>query len=107
MHDTPSKSLFNRDSRAFSHGCIRVAKPRELAAVIMKNDPKWNPEKINEKMDSGNEYWYTLKEQIPVYIGYFTAWVDPEGVIHFYEDVYKRDEALAALLFENKIQDSK
>ena len=107
LHDTPSKSLFNRDSRAFSHGCIRVAKPRELAAVIMKNDPKWNPEKINEKMDSGNEYWYTLKEQIPVYIGYFTAWVDPEGVIHFYEDVYKRDEALAALLFENKIQDSK
>ena len=59
-------------------------------------------EKINTKMDSGNEYWYTLKEKIPVYIGYFTAWVDTEGVIHFYEDVYQRDEKLAALLFENR-----
>lgn len=100
LHDTPSKSLFNRDSRAFSHGCIRVQKPRELAAMIMKNDPKWSPEKIDAKMDSGNEYWYTLKNQIPVYIGYFTAWVDTDGVLHFYDDVYKRDEALAALLFE-------
>ena len=103
LHDTPSKSLFNRESRAFSHGCIRVAKPRELAAAIMKNDTKWNAEKIDAKMDSGEEYWYTLKNKTPVYIGYFTAWVEPDGVVHFYEDVYKRDEALAALLFDNEI----
>lgn len=103
LHDTPAKSLFDRDSRAFSHGCIRVAKPRELAMAIMKNDTKWNADKINTKMDSGDEYWYTLKDKIPVYIGYFTAWVDTEGVLHFYDDVYKRDETLAALLFENKV----
>ena len=103
LHDTPSKSLFDRENRAFSHGCIRVAKPRELAAAIMKNDTKWNAEKIDAKMASGNEYWYTLKNKIPVYIGYFTAWVDTDGVVHFYEDVYKRDEALAALLFDNQI----
>ena len=102
LHDTPSKSLFNRDSRAFSHGCIRVARPRDLATAIMKNDPKWDAEKINAKMDSGDEYWYTLKEKIPVYIGYFTVWVDTEGLVHFYDDVYKRDEKLAALLFENR-----
>ncbi len=69
----------------------------------MKNDTKWNAEKIDAKMDSGEEYWYTLKNKIPVYIGYFTAWVEPDGVVHFYEDVYKRDEALAALLFDNEI----
>ncbi|SHF89272.1 Murein L,D-transpeptidase YcbB/YkuD [Flavobacterium segetis] len=105
LHDTPSKSLFSRENRAFSHGCIRVAKPRELAAIIMKNDAKWNEEKINAKMDSGDEYWYTLKESIPVYIGYFTAWVDTDGILHFYNDVYKRDEKLAAVLFENKIEE--
>lgn len=100
LHDTPSKSLFGKEDRAFSHGCIRVAKPKELAAMIMKNDKKWNPEKIETAMNGGEEYWYTLKNKIPVYIGYFTAWVDDEGVIHFYEDVYKKDQTLATLLFD-------
>ena len=100
LHDTPSKSLFGKEDRAFSHGCIRVAKPKELAAAIMKDDKKWNPAKIETAMNDGEEYWYTLKNKIPVYIGYFTSWVDEEGVVHFYEDVYKRDEALATLLFD-------
>ncbi|MFV8368085.1 L,D-transpeptidase family protein [Flavobacterium sp. LB2R40] len=100
LHDTPSKSLFSKEDRAFSHGCIRVAKPKELAAMIMKDDKKWNPEKIETAMNSGEEYWYTLKNKIPVYIGYFTAWVSDDGIVHFYEDVYKRDETLATLLFD-------
>jgi murein L,D-transpeptidase YcbB/YkuD len=50
-------------------------------------------------MNSGKETWYTLKNRIPVYIGYFTAWVDNEGIIHFYNDIYKRDELLASMLF--------
>lgn len=105
LHDTPSKGLFSKENRAFSHGCIRVAKPRALAAMIMKNDKGWTVEKINAKMDSGNEYWYTLKESIPVYIGYFTAWVDDEGVLRFYKDVYDRDEKLATILFQDKVID--
>ena len=105
LHDTPSKSLFSRENRAFSHGCIRVAKPRELAAMIMKNDKGWTADKINAKMDSGDEYWYTLKEAIPVYIGYFTAWVDDQGALHFYKDVYERDEKLATILFQDKVMD--
>ena len=100
LHDTPSKHLFSRRDRAFSHGCIRVEKPKELAEVLLANDPKWTPEKIDEAMHKGKETWYTLKEKIPVYIGYFTAWVDTEGNLRFYEDVYKRDEPLAELLFE-------
>ena len=92
--------MFSRRDRAFSHGCIRVEKPKELAEVLLANDPKWTPEKIDEAMHKGKETWYTLKEKIPVYIGYFTAWVDTEGNLRFYEDVYKRDEPLAELLFE-------
>ncbi|WP_035668636.1 murein L,D-transpeptidase [Flavobacterium sp. 83] len=100
LHDTPAKSLFSEEDRAFSHGCIRVAKPKELAAMIMKDDKNWNPAKIETAMNSGEEYWYTLKNKIPVYIGYFTAWVDTDGVLHFYDDVYDRDETLARLLFD-------
>jgi murein L,D-transpeptidase YcbB/YkuD len=100
LHDTPSKGLFNREKRAFSHGCIRVAKPIELANEILKDDPNWSPQKIDAAMNKGTENWYTLKRKIPVFIGYFTAWVDAEGVIHFYDDVYLRDEQLATLLFD-------
>lgn len=102
LHDTPSKSLFDEEKRAFSHGCIRIEKPKELANLILKEDKNWTPEKIDAAMNSGVETWYTLKNKIPVYIGYFTAWTDNEGTIHFYEDVYERDEQLASLLFENE-----
>ena len=101
LHDTPSKSLFNEEKRAFSHGCIRIAKPKELANLIMKDDKNWSPEKIEAAMNGGKEKWYTLKTTIPVYIGYFTAWVNNEGDIHFYDDVYSRDERLASLIFTN------
>jgi murein L,D-transpeptidase YcbB/YkuD len=100
LHDTPSKELFNREKRAFSHGCIRVAKPKELAMEILKDDPIWTPEKIDEAMNQKKEVWHTLKNKIPVFIGYFTAWVDADGVIHFYDDVYQRDEQLTTKLFE-------
>jgi murein L,D-transpeptidase YcbB/YkuD len=100
LHDTPSKNLFNEEKRAFSHGCIRVAKPKELAIEILKDDKNWTPEKIDIAMHKGKETWHTLKNKIPVYIGYFTAWVDNEGAIHFYDDVYQRDDRLATMLFE-------
>lgn len=101
MHDTPSKSLFNRDSRSFSHGCIRVARPRDLAIMVLKDDPNWSPEKIDAAMHSGVEKYYSLKTRIPVYIGYFTAWVGTDGEINFYNDIYNRDERLAELLLSN------
>lgn len=100
LHDTPSKSLFERENRAFSHGCVRVAKPRELAIELLKNDPKWNPARIDKAMHAGKESWYTLKKKVPVYIGYFTAWVDRKGQLNFYKDVYQRDESLIKLLTE-------
>lgn len=100
LHDTPSKSLFNSEKRAFSHGCIRVEKPVELAELILENDPRWTKEKIYDAMNKGRESWYTLKEKIPVYIGYFTALVDENGAINFYKDIYQKDAQLAAMLVE-------
>lgn len=100
LHDTPSKSLFNSEKRAFSHGCIRVEKPKELANLILENDPHWNPEKIDAAMHKGKENWWTLKDKIPVYIGYFTAVVDQNGDINFYKDIYGKDAQLAAMLVE-------
>lgn len=100
LHDTPSKSLFQRETRAFSHGCIRVAKPKELAETILSNDSNWTPTKITEAMNRGTEKWYPLKNEIPVYIGYFTAWMGRDGQVSFYDDVYKRDVQLASLLIE-------
>lgn len=100
LHDTPAKSLFSQEKRAFSHGCIRVEKPKELAKLILEGNPNWTPEKIDAAMSGGKEKWHTLKNQIPVYIGYFTAWVDDEGTINFHKDIYERDNALAMLLLE-------
>jgi murein L,D-transpeptidase YcbB/YkuD len=100
LHDTPSKSLFERENRAFSHGCVRVGKPRELAIEILKQDPTWTPERIDKAMHAGKENWVSLKKKIPVYIGYFTAWVDRKGELNFYKDVYQRDESLIKLLTE-------
>jgi murein L,D-transpeptidase YcbB/YkuD len=102
LHDTPSKSLFARERRAFSHGCIRVGKPRDLAITILKDDNSWTPEKIDAAMNAGKESTCVLKTKIPVYIGYFTAWVNDQGEISFYEDIYKRDENLFKLLTDSQ-----
>lgn len=98
LHDTPSKSYFQKDSRAFSHGCIRVAEPKDLAIAILEGDPNWTPEKIGTAMHSGKELSYTLQNKIPVYIGYFTAWVTKDGKIRFYEDIYENDGRLFTIL---------
>ena len=100
LHDTPSKSLFEKDSRAFSHGCVRVGKPRDLAITLLKDDPEWTPERIDKAMNAGKETYYTLKHKIPVYIGYFTAWVGESGEINFYEDIYDRDQRLAEIMMD-------
>jgi murein L,D-transpeptidase YcbB/YkuD len=73
-----------------------------LAVAILKDDPAWSPEKIDAAMHSGEEYTYKLKNKIPVYIGYLTAWVDMQGEINFYEDIYNWDERLAKLLVDEK-----
>ena len=62
LHDTPSKSLFAEDKRAFSHGCIRVAQPKDLAIRVLRQYPEWTPEKIDAAMHAGKEQYVTLKQ---------------------------------------------
>lgn len=100
LHDTPAKSLFDKDQRAFSHGCIRVAEPRELAIRILRQDSSWTPKKMDDAMHAGKEQWVTLKKKIPVYIGYFTAFIDKDGHLNFRKDIYNRDASLLGMLMK-------
>ena len=100
FHDTPSKSLFTKESRAFSHGCIRLAEPEKMANYLLRMQPEWSAEKINAAMSASVERWVPLKKQLPVFITYFTAWVDSEGLLNFREDVYGHDKKLAKQLFQ-------
>lgn len=102
LHDTPSRSLFDRDQRAFSHGCIRLHEPKRLAEYLLRNDPKWDSASIDKAMKAGKEQYVTLKQTVPVYIGYFTAWVDLEGRLNFRDDVYGHDKKMAEHLFAAK-----
>ncbi|MHA4844067.1 L,D-transpeptidase family protein [Flavitalea antarctica] len=99
LHDTPAKSLFGETNRAFSHGCIRLGEPRKLAEFLLRNDKSWTTEKIRQAMDAGKERYVTLTKPVPVFIGYFTAWVDSEGLLNFRDDVYGHDAKLAEKMF--------
>jgi murein L,D-transpeptidase YcbB/YkuD len=99
MHDTPSRGAFALEQRAFSHGCIRLSRPQELAEYLLRDDPDWPAERIRQAMYGGLETTVPLKEKRPVRIGYFTAWVDGEGRLNFRDDVYGQDERLGRELF--------
>jgi murein L,D-transpeptidase YcbB/YkuD len=100
LHDTPSKSLFGEDKRAFSHGCIRLAEPKRLAAYLLRKDTSWTDSRITKSMNAGKETWVTLNPTVPVFIVYFTAFVDRQGRLNFRDDIYKRDGRLAGMLME-------
>jgi len=91
LHDTPVKNLFSKNVRAFSHGCIRIEKPMELAEYLLKRDPSWTQERIQAAIDDGRNKAVRLPQPIAVYILYLTAWVDEAGRLNFREDVYDRD----------------
>jgi murein L,D-transpeptidase YcbB/YkuD len=100
FHDTPAKSLFKEETRAFSHGCIRLGEPEKLAAYLLRNQTEWTTQKMDEAMSASKEKWVTLKEPVPVFITYFTAWIDGEGLLNFRDDIYGHDKNLAKHLFE-------
>lgn len=100
LHDTPAKSLFENEKRAFSHGCIRIQKPFELAKYLLRNDPQWTDERITREMNRSSEKWVKLASPVSVYVVYFTAWVGADGLLHFREDVYDHDKRMAHHLFE-------
>ncbi|MFZ9188788.1 MAG: L,D-transpeptidase family protein, partial [Algoriphagus sp.] len=98
LHDTPSKQLFEREIRAFSHGCIRMEHPETFAALLLKDRQEWPLARMQEVMHQGKEEIVPLTNKIPVAILYFTFLVSPTGTPVFYEDIYGRDEELLLLL---------
>jgi murein L,D-transpeptidase YcbB/YkuD len=97
LHDTPSRSLFNKPSRALSHGCIRIENPVALAQYLMRDRPEWTAERISDAMSGEREQAVPLKEHLPVHIGYWTAWVNADGSVTYTDDPYKLDEKQAAV----------
>lgn len=99
FHDTPAKSLFSRDKRAFSHGCIRLEEPARLAEYLLRGEKEWTRDKINAAMNSGVEKYVKLKQPVPVLITYYTAWVDENNRMRFAEDIYDHDKNLTSKIF--------
>jgi len=99
FHDTPAKSLFDKDKRAYSHGCIRLSDPVKMANYLLRNQKEWTPGRIDEAMNSGEEKYVKLKDPVPVLITYYTAWVDGNGVLNFRDDIYKHDANVARKMF--------
>jgi len=97
LHDTPADSLFARNARNLSHGCVRVEKPQELAEYVLRDQPEWTSERIQTAMHAGEERHVALKAPLPVHIVYFTAWVDEEGELHLEKDIYGYDTEGTAL----------
>ena len=100
MHDTPARSLFKKDIRALSHGCVRVQKPMKFAEIILKTEG-WTPARIAAAIASGKNQTVLLSKKIPVYLGYYTAWADKEGNVRLKDDVYGRDRVLNQALEQN------
>ena len=97
LHDTNAPSLFARDNRFLSHGCIRLEKPLELAAQLL-GPSGGTKEEIEAAIAEGETKRFELSRSMPVVVAYWTAFASSDGVFHFRDDIYGRDAALAALL---------
>jgi len=99
LHDTPAKSLFSKVDRAFSHGCVRLSRPLELAPpVLAAGDVSgWSEARVDKVVASGDRTVVNLNKPMPIHITYFTAWVD-QGVPNFRADIYEQDAKLIAAL---------
>lgn len=87
MHDTPSKSFFKKDDRALSHGCVRLADPRKMAAAVLGT----TVEDVGKRIAGGRNTGVSVPQKIPVYVAYFTAWPNKDGTVEYFHDVYDRD----------------
>ncbi len=99
LHDTPSRNLFARNSRAFSHGCVRVENPLEFAKVLITNSETWTDEKLDYFAKRDKTKTIKLDNPIPIHITYMTAWADEQDIINFRPDIYKRDSQIANNLY--------
>ncbi|WP_246659264.1 L,D-transpeptidase family protein [Rhizobium sp. FY34] len=96
MHDTPSKSFFQKDMRALSHGCVRLAEPRKMAAAVLGISEA----DVGARIAQGKNAALPVTANIPVYVAYFTAWPNKDGKVEFFDDVYSRDDAVMKAFVE-------
>jgi L,D-transpeptidase YcbB len=94
LHDSPQGHLFSRTSRDFSSGCIRVERPEEFARLLLDMQTDRGAGQIDAMLTNWNERWIKLDRPLPVYLLYFTAWVEEDGTVRFHHDVYGRDGQL-------------
>ncbi|WP_083320809.1 L,D-transpeptidase family protein [Hymenobacter glacialis] len=99
LHDTPHDELFSQTNRSFSHGCVRVKEPIKLATYLLRKKAGWDQQTILDTISRRREKYITLKEKLPVYLVYFTAWADADGHPHFRKDIYGHDKKLAREYF--------
>jgi murein L,D-transpeptidase YcbB/YkuD len=99
LHDTPHNELFSQTARNFSHGCVRVEEPVKLATYLLREYPQWDQATIQDTIAQRREKYITLKEKLPVYLVYLTAWADADGHVHFRNDIYGHDKSLAKEYF--------
>ena len=91
LHDTNQKYLFNKDNRAYSSGCVRVYNPRKIVEFLLKDDPKWTSQRIDQVLEKGDTYNVRASRSIPVYFDYKTAWLDEQGDLVLGNDIYNLD----------------
>lgn len=94
LHDTPADHLFSRTRRDFSHGCIRLERPADLARLVLAKSTSHSPASLEAMRATGAEKWVPLKRPIPVYLVYFTTWAREDGTLRFHHDVYGHDRDL-------------
>jgi murein L,D-transpeptidase YcbB/YkuD len=98
MHDTPEQVFFSKSRRDFSHGCIRLEKPADLAVWVLRDNPGWNMDRVRAAMKGDTTQQVNLAHPIPVLIVYATVIVTEDGIVHFYDDIYGHDAALEKVL---------
>jgi L,D-transpeptidase YcbB len=98
MHDTPAQEFFSKSRRDFSHGCIRLGKPADLAVWVLRDNPGWNMDRVRAAMNGGATQQVNLAHRIPVLIVYGTVIVTEDGTVHFYDDIYGHDASLEVVL---------
>jgi len=103
MHDTTQKHLFAEPVRAESHGCVRVQNPDELAAILLSYDQGWSAARVASAIQNGYDQHVALNREIPVYITYFTLWVNDDGSMSTFGDLYGHDARMAAALFGDSV----
>ncbi len=98
MHDTVDKWMFAQSQRTLSHGCLRLRNPMKMAELVLAEDKGWDAAKTNETMQSSRDNIIAIDKKIPMHLVYFTAWVDEDGKVRTFGDIYGHEKRIMLAL---------